>query len=229
MNRLIITLTLLALMSPVLARAADNTMPNATPANYIALLYEKLTNKTGKMPRFENWVKDWPTYKKADFMEREKIMSDKVKELESTYGLLTWAEPIVIKTKVKISSYSHAGKGFLVQNFNEMTFFRFYHMGKGYAVIPGGMADYQWLKAPPGLSDIVMRETKNGHEAIVTITMTSTKADPSPMVMGRRYYRLLLADISKIELWSRDQKNIIWDNQIGSMDRTHKKLLNLRQ
>ena len=181
------------------------------------------------MPDFTKWVKDWSKYKKADFMERQKLMDETVKSLENTYNLLTWAEPIVVKTKVKISAYSHLGKGFLVQNFNDITFFRFYHMGRGYALIPSGMANYQWLKAPPGMADLVMRETKNGREAIVSITMTSMKADPTPMPMGKRHYRLLMAEVSKIELWSQDRKNIIWDDQIGAQDRTRKKLLNLRQ
>lgn len=229
MKRVICALLLLAFLSPALASAADNKMPDATPSSYIALLYEKLTNQSGKSPDFVGWVKDWSKYKKADFMERQKIMDEKVKSLENTYRLLTWAEPIVIKAKVQISAYSPLGKGFFVQNFTDMTFFRFYHMGQGYAVIPNGMANYQWLKAPPGMADIVMRETKNGTEAIVTITMTSMKADPEPMVMGNRKYKLLMAEVSKIELWSRDRKNIIWDDQIGSRDPTQRKLLNLRQ
>lgn len=220
---------LMLLMSPAFALAADNKMPDATPASHVALLYEKLADRSGKMPDFASWVKNWSKYKKADFMQRQALMDEKVKSLENTYRLMTWAEPIVIKTKVKISAYSHLGKGFFVQNFTDMTFFRFYHMGQGYAVIPNGMANYQWLKAPPGMADIVMRETQNGQEAVVTITMTSMKADPNPMAMGKRQYKLLMAEVSKIELWSRDRKNIIWDDQIGSSDRTRKKLLNLRQ
>lgn len=228
MKRIILACALLALLLPALALAAAR-MPQATPALYIAMLYEKLTGKTGKAPDFEEWVKNWKKFKDADFAARQEIMTAKLAELNNAYNLITYAEPIVVKAKVKISGYSPMGRGFLVQNFNEMTFFTYSYMGKNYALIPSGMADYQWLKAPPTLADLVMRETKNGHEAIVTLTLISMKADPKPMVMGRRAYRLLLAEISKIEMWSRDGQNIIWDSQIGSADKTHKDVMNLRQ
>ncbi len=204
---------------------AFSTKPVATTPLYIAMLYHKLA---GDAPDFTGWVKKWKTYQDTELAERPALLENRVKEMTNTYNLMTPLEPIVVQSKIRISGYSPANQGFLVQNFNDVTFFNYNYMGKRYALIPGGMAKYQWLKAPANMADAIMRETENGFNGKVTLTLISMRADPKPLVMSGKSYNLLMADISKIELWSQDGKTLIWDSQIGESN-TRKELLNMRQ
>lgn len=216
-------LVILLLSAPALA----DTRPAKTQDIHIAMLYHKLTNK-GE-PDYEKMIGKWSRYQKANLMERSEMLEKYVPPMKEAYDLITPTEPIVANVRVKISGYSPSQKGFFVQSFNDMTFFKFMYMDQRYMVIPSGIAEYQWLKAPPGLADIVMRETKNGHDANLTLTLISLKVDPNPMIMDKLRYNLLLAEISKIELWSKDGKSIIWDSAMGSRDRKRNELLNMHQ
>ncbi len=204
---------------------AFSTKPAATTPLYIAMLYHKLA---GDVPDFTGWTKKWDTYQKTDMAERPALLEKRVGEMTNTFNLMTPLEPIVVQSKIRISGYSPANQGFLVQNFNDVTFFNYNYMGKRYALIPGGMAKYQWLRAPANMADAIMRETENGFNGKVTLTLISMRADPKPLVMSGKSYNLLMADISKIELWSQDGKTLVWDSQIGE-SKGRKELLNMRQ
>jgi len=213
----------LLLSAPALADAR----PDATKPVHIAMLYHHLTNKDE--PDYEKLVGKWSKYQQANMVERGEMLDKYTPEMRDAYNLITPTEPIVVNVRVKISGYSPMQKGFFVQSFNDMTYFKFTYLGQRYMVIPSGTAEYQWLKSPQSLSDLIMSETKNGHEAELSITLISLKADPNPMIMDKIRYNLLLAEISKIEMWSKDGKSIIWDSTIGSSDRKRNELLNMHQ
>ncbi|MCC7037747.1 MAG: hypothetical protein IT560_10645 [Alphaproteobacteria bacterium] len=220
--KIFLSLLIVALLStPALA---FSTKPAPTSALYIAMLYHKLS---GDMPDFTGWTKQWDTYQKTEMADRPALLESRVGEMTNTFNLMTPAEPIVVQSRIRLSGYSATNQGFLVQNFNDVTFFSYNYMGKRYALIPGGMAKYQWLKAPANMADAIMRETDNGASGKVTLTLISMRADPKPLEMNGKAYNLLMADISKIELWSKDGKTLVWDSQIGE-SKGRKDLLNLR-
>ena len=218
------TLLLAVMLAATPALGFGGTKPVATSPLYIAMLYHKLA---GDAPDFAGWTKQWDLYQKTDMADRPALLDKRVGEMTNTFNLMTPAEPIIVQSRIKLSGYSATNQGFLVQNFNDVTFFNYNYMGKRYALIPGGAAKYQWLKAPANMADAIMRETDNGAAGRVTLTLISMRADPKPLVMSGKPYNLLMADISKIELWSKDGKTLVWDSQIGE-SKGRKDLLNLR-
>ena len=219
-----VTLLLALLLAASPALAFGTSKPVATSPLYIAMLYYKLA---GDAPDFTGWTKQWDTYQKTDMAERPALLDKRVSEMTNTFNLMTPAEPIIVQSKIRLSGYSATNQGFLIQNFNDVTFFNYNYMGKRYALIPGGMAKYQWLKAPANMVDAIMRETDNGSAGKITMTLISMRADPKPLEMNGKPHNLLMADISKIELWSKDGKTLVWDSQIGE-SKGRKDLLNLR-
>lgn len=219
-----VTLAFAVMLAATPALAFSTAKPAATSPLYIAMLYHKLA---GDAPDFTGWTKQWDVYQKTDMADRPALLEKRVGEMTNTFNLMTPSEPIIVQSRIKLSGYSASNQGFLVQNFNDVTFFSYNYMGKRYALIPGGAAKYQWLKAPPNMADAIMRETDNGSAGRVTLTLISMRADPKPLVMNGKPYNLLMADISKIELWSKDGKTLVWDSQIGE-SKGRKDLLNLR-
>lgn len=223
MKRALLALLICLALIPAAARAEDKK-PDATPSFYIAALYEKLLGRT---PDFGQWVAQSPKYQSAELYERANIMDSNVKQLRDTFDLLTVAEPIHVNVRAKISGYSPLGQGFLVQNFNDMTFFNYTYLGEHYALIPNGMAKYQWLKTPASLADSIMRETDNGQQVHMTLTLIPLAADGKDMEINNVKYHLIMADISKIQMWSKDGHEAIWDTEIADTDATKKQVLGL--
>ena len=222
MRALLAALLILLIATPAFA---SGKKPDATQSIYVAMLYEKLLGKT---PGFEDWVRSSPKYAKIELYDRPQYLKDEVEKMYDTYNLLTVTEPIVLDVNAKITSYSPLGKGFLVQNFNDMTYFNYTYMGQRYALIPNGVASYQWLKCPPELAASIAREMNPDNNTVrLTLTLTPQGADPNPIQMDGRTYKLVMAEISKIELWSKDNSFVVWDTQFNSTDVKTKSLLNL--
>jgi len=230
MRRTLFRFALLAILACLFlsapAHAGDGKKPEATPAAYIAMLYSKLLGTT---PDFAGWVMSTEQYKQAELYDRAKIVSLNVEKMQDTFSLLTVSEPIVLDVTATISGYSTMGHGFLVQNFNDMTYFNYTYMGDRYALVPNGMSKYQWLRSPEDLAPMIMRETDNGHNAVMTITLTPQAADAKPMLLDGANRKLIMGEVSKIELWSKDKSHVIWDTQIAETDAGKKQMLNLYQ
>ncbi len=222
--RALLAAVIIALVLAATPALASGKKPDATQGIYVAMLYEKLLDKT---PAFEDWVRSSPKYAKTELYDRPQYLKDEVDKMYDTYNLLTVTEPIVLDVNAKITAYSPLGKGFLVQNFNDMTYFNYTYMGQRYALIPNGVASYQWLKCPADLSDSIAREMSENQTVRLTMTLTPQGADPHPIQMDGRTYKLVMAEISKIELWSKDNSYIVWDTQFNSTDSKTKSLLNL--
>ena len=200
--------------------------PAATKPLHIAMLYQKLTRQK---PDFENWVEHTPDFQNAALNERADILQRKTKELETAYHLLTPMEPVVLEIPVRISSYSQQQRGFLITSFSDMTFFGYEYAGNNYAVIPNKIAEYQWLKSPPDLAPAIMRETDNGQNAKIVMTLSPLSAHAEPLAINGRNYRLVMTDIYKMEIWSKDGTKIVWDTQMNHPGSRENKLLNLYQ
>jgi hypothetical protein len=209
------------------ARAYEKK-PEPTKPLAIAMTYEKFLGKQVK-PDFAEWVKETPEYNNAQLWERPDILEKNTQALEDTYNLMTGVEPIVVSIRTRISSYSRSRHGFLVGGFSNRDFFNFEYLGRRFALVPHGIEAYQWMKAPPGFADDVMHETDNGSDANLIITLTPISADPEPLVMKGHHYSLLMADVSKIELWSKDGSRVVWDDTMNAPHSTRSKLLNLWQ
>jgi hypothetical protein len=209
------------------AQSLDQKMPEQTKAIYVAMLFEKFKHPGGDAPDFEEWVRKSPDYDNAQLFERPGIVLKNSKELKATYDLMTATEPVVVMVKAHISSYSSTAKGFLVENFQARTFFDYGYLGKRYAVVPNGIEKYQWLKAVPEEVNEIMRESDNGHAANLVISLTPIQADPKPMKLNGQEYYLIMGDISKIEMWSKDNKRVVWDDKMNAPASVRSQILDM--
>lgn len=209
------------------AGSGNVTRPAPTDALHIAMLYEKLISD--RTPDFTDWVMETPKYKKAELYERPDIVEKGKEELAKTYRLLSTNEPIILEVKMQISAYSPVGKGFLVKYFNDLTYYRYTYMGNRYALVPSGVMAYTWLKAPKSFAEEMMKETNNGHDAKLLLTLIPQSADRKPMILDGRPTRLMMAEVTKVELWSKDGQRVIWDDKMNAPTSTRSKLMYLYQ
>lgn len=216
----------LAAASPARAQMASPQKPAPTQARYIAMLYGKLI---GRAPDFEQMARDTQEYKTASPVQAVAVVREKSKQFEQAYTLLTGADPVTVTPEVQISAYSPLGHGYLVQNFNDMTFFDFVYGGQHYALVPSHITDYRWLKDFPEDAKAIMRETQNGYHAHMVFVLTPTAADPKPMEMNGKQYRLIMADVTKAEMWSQDGKSVIWDSTMNDPGSMESRIMNLFQ
>lgn len=209
------------------AGTGQATRPAPTDALHIAMLYEKLVSD--RTPDFADWVRETPKFKKAELYEQPEILEKGKEELATTYRLLSTNEPIVLEVKMKLSGYSPVGKGFLVQYFNDLTYYQYNYMGNRYALVPKDLMAYTWLRAPKSFAAEIMQETNNGRDARLTLTLIPQTADPKPMVLNGKPTRLMMAEVTKVELWSKDGQRVIWDDKMNAPTSTRSKLMNLYQ
>lgn len=219
-------LVFVLLFSLTLPALADDAKPAATKSVYIAMLYQRLS---GVKPDFEKWIEETSAYRNAALHERVSLMTQKKAELQQVYSLITPAEPVVIDVPVKLTGYSAKKRGFLVPVFSDLTFFSYEYMGQRYALIPNKINEHAWLKTPPELAEDVMRETDNGHKGVITMTLIPRYADKKPMTYNGREYRLVMADISKMEIWSKDATRTVWESRPVREKGKANKLINLYQ
>ena len=204
-------------------------MPEQTKAIYIAMLYEKFRHPGGDTPDFEEWVRKSPDYDNAQLYERPALVLKNSKDLQATYDLLTATEPVYVMVKAHISSYSSTAQAFLVENFKSRTFFDYAYLGKRYALVPNGLEKYQWLKAVPEEVAEIMRESDNGRAANLVVSLIPSQADPKPMKLNGQDYYLMMGDISKIEMWSKDGSHVVWDDKMNEPASVRSKILDMFQ
>jgi hypothetical protein len=189
---------------------ADLSRPNeATKPAFVALLHSRLL---GVRPDFESWVARAPSAPKFPTDAEEKAMKEQAKELAATFDMLTGLDPIYIDTYVSITGYDARKDAYFIQSFDKYAFYSYVHLGRSYAVIPHGIDAYQWLRLRKGTKDLVWAETQQGKKAHIRLTLIPRAADPRPMAVGGRNYRLLMANVLKAELWSKDDSHVIWDD-----------------
>lgn len=217
---------LLLFMPVAFAQPGPAEKPAVTKSVYIAMLYQKLI---GQKPDFDGWVEQSPAFQNAALHERAEMMIRKTRAMKDVYDLLTPREPIVVEIPATISGYSEQQRGFMVTSFNEMTYFNYVYMGENYAVIPNQISQYLWMKAPPALAEPIMRETNNGQNVKLLLTLVPVSADPKPLPLRGKKYKLVMTDISAIEIWTKDGTKTVWDSQFNNPASSQNKLLNLYQ
>jgi len=195
--------------------------PKATKSMYVAMLWQKLL---GGSPDFIGWVQNSPDYAKADAKTQMDMIKTRATEMDQTYSLLTPTEPVVAYFTTSMV-YNRKKGGFTLRKWNNHTYFNYGYLGQRYALIPNGIDKFLFLKAPQTLVKPMLDGTDNGKKTTLEITLVPQKADPDPLRIGKNDYRLILADILKINMWSTDGKNILWDSSIMAPD----EILNLYQ
>ena len=61
----------------------------------------------------------------------------------------------------------------------------------------------------------IMKESGFGKSLTLLFTLTPKAADKNPLVLNKKNYNLILADIAKVEIWSADGTMVLWEAKVG--------------
>jgi len=206
--------------------------PQPTTPGYIAMLFYKLS---GKAPDFESWARRTEAYQAAAGYDRLSVQDRQAQLLKNIYDLLTFHEPLIVETPVKLSEYSALNKGFFVESFRTDTFFPFRYNDRSYAVVPSGIMDQQWIKAPdPAVVRAIQAASRNdrGKSLSMVLMLTPKYADSfTPATLEGRSYWLISAEAKKMMLYAPDSPVPLWKSDDGAApdDTKRQELLRLRQ
>lgn len=226
----LLLLAVLAAGTAMAARPRQEVLaPEPTSAGHVALYYHKLT---GQAPDFSIWAQGSDDYIQANDFDKELVLREKASEASRAFQLLTFEDPVVVRTKVKLSSYSRARRGFFIQNFKPDTFYSYHFVDRYYALVPLDLLDYQWvpIESGPALEKIsaAVAGAKND-ELLLYISITPGFADArAPMKVGGKDYWLLSGKVKHISLHDPRSKKLLWENfGRGEMSENQKQLLDL--
>lgn len=204
--------------------------PLATSSFNLALLFYGLT---GQLPDFSKWAEATEEYKKASPYDLEQVRTEQANKMKSAYSLLSFEEPIIINTKVKLSLYSKVLQGFKIESFKVDTFFAYSFQDVDYAVVPNALMDFIYVDvSDPSQVERIQAEMNRNHGYIpLTMYVTPRYADKkSQMQLGDRKYWLISGDITAMALYTRGGKKaqILWEKGATPQgEKTKTELLNL--
>lgn len=186
--------------------------PGYTKPVYIAMLWHRLNNFT---PDFEKMAQKSPSYIGANELERPAIMKAKAANLHDIHSLITPTEPIYIEYKTRSSLYDARRKQIRLVDLSPSTFFDYTYLGQRYAVIPNKITAFAALKMEQEISAPIMKESGSGKSLTLLFTLTPKAADKNPLMLNKKNYNLILADIAKVEIWSADGTMVLWEGKVA--------------
>lgn len=207
--------------------AAQNLKPEPSSPAHIAMTFYKLTRQ---IPDFDAWVRASQIYNTAADVDKPATLHRERQELNNRFSLLTLQEPLVVETPVTLSAYNAAAQGFFVENFKDDTFFPAHHLDHGYAIVPQGIIDRQFLKVEdPALASTI--EAARDRALTMVLLLSPKYADnTAPASLDGKNHWLISAGIEKMTLYISDLPVPLWQSQVpGAADVKFQELLNLRQ
>jgi hypothetical protein len=205
--------------------------PKIASEQEIALLYYRLTQQ---MPDFSAWARASDEYRKALPIDRETVEAQKVAELKTAYNLLSFSDPVVVRLRVHLSAYSPKNKGYVVNNIEEQTFFKFKYAGQNYAIVPRGLMDHQFLGPMPDDSydTAISRHRAIGSSYNLMIFLKPDWADqPDTLTeIDGESFHLISGPISHVALFDVNETVQLWasESKIAGGEQSQE-LLNLKQ
>ena len=215
-----------------LSYTAPDQKPVPTSPEYVAMIFSKLS---GEQPDFASWARNTEAYQNASRFDQPMVQEREAEKLKNIFSLLAWQDPLTIETPVKLSAYSAANKGFLIDNFTEKTFLPVRYSGQSYAVIAERLMDRQWVDVPDSAVAETMETAaaKNKeHMLIMSLTLIPKYADNGSQATleGEKYW-LLSAEIKKALIFDPASSAVLWRSteDPAAEDPKLQELLKLRQ
>lgn len=200
----------------------------ATPMS-VATLYHILQQQ---LPDFSAWARETPAYKNASGFDKNVVHQDEVARLKNEFQLITPFEPLVIKTRVRLSRYSEQTKGYLLEGVSPETFFSYTFMGVNYAIVLPKLTSYEWIGVEGPQLEAVESAAKRSHRTLgFHIKIRVNYADKTPVMMKGKPYLLLSGNILSLELYDvKDPDKPLWwldSKEVG--DAAQQELMQLKR
>ena len=182
--------------------------PRISTAEEVAITQHWLS---GVAPSAEEWARHSKEYKEANDFSRQSVIESKKQEYIQKFRLFTKPETIAINSNVKISRYSQQNKGFVIESFNNETFFAYTFAGKNYAIIVPKLMDYQWLGIEGQTAQTIENVATNyGNKVNLVLEVEPKTADKTPIKLGDKEYLLMSAEIATLSIYLKKSDRAVW-------------------
>jgi hypothetical protein len=231
------------LMLPAALRAEDfsggasdlgstSARPPVAHDDEVAMMYWQLVRKT---PNFDAMAKASDAYKKAGQFERDQILTAQKMEIQNVYDNINFSHPTVVRLAVQLSKYSEKNKGFVVNNLEEQTFFKYTFAGENYAIVPRGLLDHQFLGPIDDMAfvkKIVDHLKNNDNNFHLMIYLKPDFADPPETlteVDGEKFH-IISGQVAHVALYDSTENQQLWGDNSEDFDKAQQdQLMNLKQ
>jgi len=209
--------------------AEENRERAATPMT-VATVYHIMQRK---LPDFTAWARETEAYKKADGFDKNVVLEREVARLKFEFSQISPFDPLVIRTRVRLSPYSTQTRGYLVHGITPETYFGYTHMGVNYAIVLPKLMDYEWIGVEGAQKNKVeaAAEKSPGREVVMKIKVRINYADKNPVTMQKQPYFLMSGDITTLELFDRRDADrpVWWMDSKEALSAAQQELLNLKR
>lgn len=200
--------------------------PRLSTAEEVAITQHVLS---GDPPSAREWASHTREYKEANDFDREAVLDAKRREYVAKFNMFSKPETLVIGANIQLSAYSEANKGFIVESFDDQTFFSYNFAGQKYAIVIPKLMEYQWLSVDPETAKKISRST-GAYQGRVRLVMEIEPkfADKNPMELRGDTYRLLAGEVISFSLYGLTSDRTLWARSgSGHAERTRGDMINL--
>lgn len=182
--------------------------PRISTAEEVAITQHVLS---ADPPSATEWARHSREYKEANDFDREAVLDIKRREYIEKFRLFAKPETLVVSANVRISRYSDVNKGFIIESFDEHTFFAYNFAGQSYAIVIPKLMDYQWVSIEKEHAEPIL-EAAAAHKQTVNVVLEvePKSADKEPIELAGRSYRLLAAEVASISIYAPRSNRALW-------------------
>jgi hypothetical protein len=182
--------------------------PRISTAEEVAIVQHVLS---ADPPSATEWARHSKEYREANDFDREAVLDVKRREYIEKFRLFAKPEVLVIAANIQLSPYSPANKGFVIDSFNDQTFFSYDFGGQKYAIVIPKLMEYQWVEAEPDLAEKIRAAAVSGYGKVRMILEVEPKfADKNPIDLQGTTYRLLAGEVATISISSTRSDVVLW-------------------
>jgi len=213
------TLTCALLTLPAAAQwGGGEYRPRISTAEEVAITQHVLS---ADAPSATEWARHTKEYQEANDFDREAVLEDRRRAYIEKFTLFSKPETLVIGANIQLSSYSEVNKGFIIESFNDQTFFSYKFAGQDYAIVVPKLMDYQWMATDPETAKKITSSRVGSRGTVRMVMEVDPKyADKNPIELQGKSYRLLAGEVASISIYGPRSDVVLWSR--NSPGRTQK-------
>lgn len=189
-------------------------IPENSTSKQVAFSYYHLSKQA---PDFDRWAQNIQFEKtKSGNLDPSTANEDTADGLRRSFDLLTLEDPIIVRMPVTLSAYHPDSQGYIVQDFQDDTFFSFHFVDRNYAVVPQDLMDKQFISVTPMEAAEIEKARQANPDGKVTLVfyLQPTFGDKSaPVSIDGMDFWLLSAKITSLALFEPVNGIRLWRTQ----------------
>lgn len=182
--------------------------PRLSTAEEVAIVQHVLS---ADPPSATEWARHSREYKEANDFDREAVLDVKRREYIEKFRMFAKPETLVIGANIQLSPYSEVNKGFVIESFDDQTFFSYKFAGQNYAIVIPSLMEYQWMSVDPDTGKKIWDTTYGAWGKVrMTLEVEPKFADKKSIELQGTSYRLLAAEVAVISISGPNSDVVLW-------------------